>query len=130
MAASVTIQSIPVRRVRTGAIVVAAVIVGLLAEHAGRSWFQPAYVPILDRGIGWLMVGCGLAVASARPGQPAGNRLVLAGFLTALRQAGMDGCWWAAGEWWKDYPRSLQPTDDFRTPAGQLATLRIALADK
>src|SRR5690349_13102280 len=68
-------------RARTVAIVVAAVVVGLLAEHAGRSWLQPAYIPILDLGIGWLMVGCGLAAAAARPEQPAGNRLALAGFL-------------------------------------------------
>lgn len=81
MAASVPIQAVPVRRLRTGAIVVAAVAVGLLAEHAGRSWLQPAYIPILDLGIGWLMVGCGLAATFARPAQPAGNRLVLAGFL-------------------------------------------------
>ena len=74
-------QAVQTRRFRVAAIVVAAVFIGLLAEHAGRSWLQPAYVPILDLGIGWLMVGCGLAAASARPGQPAGNRLVLAGFL-------------------------------------------------
>lgn len=63
------------------------------------------------------------------PADPGWLKL-LADFLKALRQAGIDGCWWAAGEWWKDYPLSLQPTDDFRKPAGQLPTLLGALAGK
>jgi endoglucanase len=55
---------------------------------------------------------------------------VLAEFLRALRRAGIAGCWWAAGEWWKDYPLSLQPTDRSRKPAGQLPTLLNALSGK
>jgi endoglucanase len=41
-------------------------------------------------------------------------------FLHTLDWAGMESCYWAAGEWWGDYPLSLQPRDDFRTPASQL----------
>jgi signal transduction histidine kinase len=39
------------------------------------------WIPILDIGIGWVLVGSGLIGAIARPSQPAGRRLVLAGFL-------------------------------------------------
>jgi endoglucanase len=60
----------------------------------------------------------------------AGWLAVLAAFLTALRRTGMAGCWWAAGEWWKDYPLSLQPSDDFRTPAPQMAALLRDPPDK
>jgi endoglucanase len=49
---------------------------------------------------------------------------VLADFLRAIDQAGMEGCWWAAGEWWPpNYPLLLQPRDQFRRPAPQLETL-------
>ena len=37
---------------------------------------------------------------------------VLDAFLTALDAAGCDGTCWAAGEWWGDYPLSVQPLDD------------------
>jgi endoglucanase len=60
----------------------------------------------------------------------AGWLKVLADFLKALGRADMAGCWWAAGEWWKDYPLSLQPTDDFRTSARQMPALLNALAGK
>lgn len=55
---------------------------------------------------------------------------VLAAFLRELRGAGMPGLWWAAGEWWGEYPLSLQPKQNYRQPAGQLATLLDALAGK
>jgi hypothetical protein len=64
-----------------GVIAAVAVFVGLLAEHLGHGWEQPAWIPILDIGIGWVLVGSGLVGAIARPSQPAGRRLVLAGFL-------------------------------------------------
>jgi signal transduction histidine kinase len=64
-----------------GAIAVVAVLIGLLAEHLGHGWEQPVWIPILDIGIGWVLVGSGLIGAIARPSQPAGRRLVLAGFL-------------------------------------------------
>lgn len=64
-----------------GPIAVVAVLIGLLAEHLGHGWDQPAYIPILDLGIGWVLVGSGLVGAVARSSQPAGRRLVLAGFL-------------------------------------------------
>ncbi|HEY4190119.1 MAG TPA: sensor histidine kinase [Candidatus Limnocylindrales bacterium] len=71
---------IPGRR-RAIALGVAAVGFGLVSEHANDGWFQPAWIPILDLGIGWLMVACGLIAIDTRPRQPAGGRLVLAGFL-------------------------------------------------
>ena len=63
------------------AIIAAGLVLGLVAEHVGNSWLQPAWIPIGDLAIGWLMIGCGLLAAAARPRQPVGDRLVLAGFL-------------------------------------------------
>jgi signal transduction histidine kinase len=62
-------------------IALAAVTLGLVAEHLAHSWDQPAWIPIADLAVGWLTVGCGLIAAIARPDQPAGRRLFLAGFL-------------------------------------------------
>ena len=64
-----------------GLIAIAAIPFGLLVESVGHGFEQPAYIPILDLGIGWVLVGSGLVGALARPTQPAGRRLVLAGFL-------------------------------------------------
>lgn len=44
-------------------------------------------------------------------------------FLGALETAGVDACWWAAGEWWGQYPLSIQPQADFSRPAPQLKAL-------
>jgi endoglucanase len=49
---------------------------------------------------------------------------VLARFLRALDDAGMDSCYWAAGEWWGDYPLSIQPRRDFEQAAPQLRILK------
>jgi endoglucanase len=49
---------------------------------------------------------------------------VLRHFLEELDRAGMEGCYWAAGEWWGSYPLSVQPHDNFQTPAPQLAVLK------
>jgi endoglucanase len=49
---------------------------------------------------------------------------MLARFLRALDDAGMDGCYWAAGEWWGDYPLSLQPRRDFQQDAPQLRSVK------
>src|SRR5262249_44860743 len=35
-------------------------------------------------------------------GEPGWER-VLAGMLEVMDRAGLDGCWWAAGEWWRGY---------------------------
>jgi endoglucanase len=48
--------------------------------------------------------------------------VVLDNFLTALDAAGMPGTYWAAGEWWGDYPLSIQPIN-FTTDREQLQTL-------
>jgi endoglucanase len=48
---------------------------------------------------------------------------VLDNFLTALDQAGLPGTYWAAGEWWGEYPLSVQPGGNFTTDAEQLQTL-------
>ena len=90
-----TAASTPVApsRNRTIAIVAAVVVLGLVVEHIADSWTQPAYIPIADLGVGWLMVACGLVAATVRPGQPAGWRLVFAGFLWFLGtfMGGRDG---------------------------------------
>jgi endoglucanase len=60
-------------------------------------------------------------------GIPAGDarwQKVMARFLRALDEAGMDSCYWAAGEWWGDYPLSIQPRRNFEQAAPQLAVLK------
>jgi endoglucanase len=54
---------------------------------------------------------------------------VLDGFLSALDAAGMDGTYWAAGEWWGTYPLSVQPTANFTVDRPQMATLQAHLGD-
>ena len=68
---------------RGAAVVIAvlAIVLGLVSEHVRQVWLQPIWVPLVDLAIGQLLVGCGLVAAVARPQQPAGRRLVLAGFL-------------------------------------------------
>lgn len=65
------------------AIVVAGVafVAGLVSEHVRELWLQPLWIPLTDLAIGWVTVACGLVAAVARPHQPAGRRLVAAGFL-------------------------------------------------
>jgi endoglucanase len=48
---------------------------------------------------------------------------VLERFQTTLDEVGMDGCYWAGGEWWKDESWAIQPRDGFRTDAPQLQAL-------
>jgi endoglucanase len=48
---------------------------------------------------------------------------VLDNFLAALDAAGMDGGYWAAGEWWGTYPLSVQPTASFTVDRPQMTTL-------
>jgi endoglucanase len=45
--------------------------------------------------------------------------VLLRSFVKALDGAGMEGCYWAAGEWWGAYPLSLQPRGGFRKHAPQ-----------
>jgi endoglucanase len=47
---------------------------------------------------------------------------VLDNFLTQLDAAGMPGTYWAGGEWWGNYPLSIQPIG-FSTDREQLQTL-------
>ena len=49
---------------------------------------------------------------------------VLDTFLSTLDAAGMDGAYWAAGEWWGTYPLAVQPTASFTQDRPQLATLK------
>jgi endoglucanase len=51
------------------------------------------------------------------PASDARWQSALARFLEALDSAGMDSCYWAAGEWWGTYPLSIQPAADFQRPA-------------
>jgi endoglucanase len=46
---------------------------------------------------------------------------VLAPFLSTLRDSNMDSVWWAAGDWWRNYPMSLQPSANQHTAAPQLS---------
>ena len=47
---------------------------------------------------------------------------VLDNLLTAMDEAGMGGTYWAAGDWWGDYPLSAQPEGERDKP--QMAILR------
>ena len=78
----------------------AAVIAAIASEYLRQVWIQPLWIPLSDLGIGGLLVGCGLIASVARPHQPAGPRIALAGFL-----------WFAAGPrmWFSGFGR----TDDF-----------------
>ena len=53
---------------------------------------------------------------------------VLDNFLTALDAAGLDGTYWAAGEWWGSYPLSVQPMNNFTVDRPQLVVLNGHLA--
>lgn len=57
---------------------------GLLGEQLGHGFEQVLWIPLADLAIGWAMIGTGLLAAVARPSQPAGRRLVVAGFLWFL----------------------------------------------
>ena len=62
-------------------IAIAGVAFGLLGEQLGHGFEQVLWIPLADLAVGWAMIGSGLVAAVARPRQPAGRRLVLAGFL-------------------------------------------------
>jgi endoglucanase len=49
---------------------------------------------------------------------------VMDDFLAALDAAGMDGAYWAAGEWWGSYALSVQPAANFTQDKPQMATLQ------
>src|SRR5258708_228164 len=53
---------------------------------------------------------------------------VLDNFLGALDAAGLDGSYWAAGEWWGAYRLSVQPQNNFTIDRPQLAVLSGHLA--
>jgi endoglucanase len=53
------------------------------------------------------------------PGNNPGWQGVLAGALEVIARSGAASCYWAAGEWWKDYPLSIQPRNEMRQPAPQ-----------
>jgi len=70
---------------RTAAgIAIVGVTLGLLAEQLGHGFDQVLWIPLADLAVGWAMIGSGLVAAVARPNQPAGRRLALAGFLWFL----------------------------------------------
>lgn len=58
-----------------------ALLAGLASEAVRQVWRQPLWLPLLDLAVGQTLVWCGLVAAVSRPLQPAGVRLVLAGFL-------------------------------------------------
>jgi endoglucanase len=48
---------------------------------------------------------------------------VLDSVLTVMDSAGFDGTYWSAGEFWGDYPLSVQPSGNFTVDRPQLPTL-------
>jgi len=62
-------------------VAIAGVAVGLIAEQLGHGFDQVPWIPLADLATGWAMIASGLVAAYARPSQPAGRRLVVAGFL-------------------------------------------------
>lgn len=58
------------------------------------------------------------------PGNDAGWQQVLIGALLELDRTNVSACYWAAGEWWQDYPLSIQPSNNWRDPAPQELALR------
>ena len=53
---------------------------------------------------------------------------VLDNFLRSLDDAGFDGSYWAAGEWWGPYSLSIQPQSNFSIDKPHLGTLAKHLA--
>ncbi|QGJ70091.1 Endoglucanase [Planctomycetales bacterium 10988] len=49
-------------------------------------------------------------------------------FLQLAKQSGLDTCYWAGGEWWGDYPLSIQPSPNFMRDAPQMSVFMDALA--
>ena len=49
---------------------------------------------------------------------------VMERFLAAVAKMNFSACYWAAGEWWGDYPLSIQPGDDYQNHAPQLKLLQ------
>ena len=58
-----------------------AIVWSLVAETVVDGWSQPLYIPLADLAVGWALVVSGLVGMIRRPGQVAGGRLVIAGFL-------------------------------------------------
>ncbi len=58
------------------------------------------------------------------PGNDPRWAAVLDDFLAALDAAGMDGAYWAAGEWWGSYALSVQPGSNFTQDKPQMPTLQ------
>ena len=48
---------------------------------------------------------------------------VLDSVLSVLDNAGIDGTYWSAGEWWGDYPLSVQPLQNFTVDRPQMQVL-------
>lgn len=71
-------------RRRALAVAAVALACGLASEGLRQVWRQPLWIPVIDLSVGQTLVWCGLIAAVARPTQPAGRRLVLAGFLWIL----------------------------------------------
>lgn len=60
------------------------------------------------------------------PSKEKGWHLLLEQALKLLNKSKMGCCYWAAGEWWGNYPLSIQPSQQFQVPASQLSTLLSA----
>jgi endoglucanase len=58
------------------------------------------------------------------PGDDESWLKLLSTFMKALDKAEIEGCYWAAGEWWGQYRLSLQPSANYTKHAPQLAVLK------
>lgn len=57
------------------------------------------------------------------PGKQSGWTEIMKRTLRFAAESGLHTCYWAAGDWWGDYPLSIQPRDGFTVAAPQLTTL-------
>jgi endoglucanase len=95
-------------------------------EHAADAALEWRGAERLLSFVGWCRAN-GVAGFVGEFGTPRGDpgwNKVLANMLEVMDGAGMAGCWWAAGEWWRGYGLSLQPSPDFRRPAPQMSLLK------
>jgi endoglucanase len=71
----------------------------------------------------------GISASMGVPDTDPRRLALLDDFLYALDEEGFDGTYWAAGEWWGDYPLSVQPGSDFDADRPQMAVLERYLGD-
>lgn len=84
----------------------------------GRRRVEPFLAWCRDNGVRGLIGEFGIPHSDPR------WLAVMDSFLDAVEEAGMDALYWAAGEWWQEYPIGIQPTADYASHRPQLGRLR------